>query len=277
MKKRMATIAAALTVGLVAGCGGGESTPAAQSTVSGAVADGYLVGATVFLDKNGDYRLDSGEPSAITDATGAYTLTVDPADVGLYPIVALAIKDVTVDLDAPDQKIAYSYILSLPKESVSGTVGSNFISPMSTQIRELLATGNYTMTQAMDELRARLGLPDGVNVMTDYMARPNDASFASMHDSARNMAGLMGGQMAQVFGANGETVDVNRYRGMMGAIFSDISSVRGSNPTSQTAMLELRETMMAELPTITPGLPFMNMSTAFRGGMTGRGGSMMGR
>ncbi|HBG06957.1 MAG TPA: hypothetical protein DDY22_15735 [Geobacter sp.] len=32
------------------------------------------------------------EASATTDANGAYTLDVDPADVGNYPIVAMAVK-----------------------------------------------------------------------------------------------------------------------------------------------------------------------------------------
>lgn len=280
MKKRMATIAAALTVGLIAGCGGGGSTSAPSATVSGAVADGYLVGATVFLDKDGNYRLDAGEPTTITDANGAYTLVVDPADVGNYPIVAMAIKGVTIDHDT-NLPVQSSYILSLPKESVSGTVSSNFISPMSTQIRELMATDKYTMQQAMDQLRTRLGLPAGVDMMADYMAYPNDENYQDMHTAAQSIASLMGSQMAQVLSTSGSTttVDVNRYRGMMGSIFSNMSSIRGSNPNSQAAMSNLMGTMMTDLQSITPGQPFRNMSTSFRGGMmggAGNGGGMMG-
>ena len=283
MKKRMATIAAALTVGLIAGCGGGGSTPATSATVSGAVADGYLVGATVFLDKDGNYRLDAGEPTTTTDANGAYTLIVDPADVGNYPIVAMAIKGVTIDKDS-NLPVQNSYILSMPKESVSGTVSSNFISPMSTQIRELMATDKYTMQQAMDQLRAQLGLPVGVNMMADYMTYPNDANYRDMHIAAQNMASLMGSQMTQVLSTSGSTttVDVNRYRGMMGTIFSNMSSIRGSNSNSQSAMSNLMGTMMADLQNMTPGQPFRNMSTSFRGGMMGggagalSGGGMMG-
>jgi len=277
MKKRMATIAAALTVGLIAGCGGGESTSATSANVSGAVADGYLVGATVFLDKDGNYRLDAGEPTTTTDANGAYTLIVDPADVGKYPIVAMAIKGVTIDKDT-NLPVQNSYILSMPKESVSGTVSSNFISPMSTQIRELMATDKYTMQQAMDQLRAQLGLPVGVNMMADYMTDPNDANYRDMHTAAQNMASLMGSQMTQVLSTSGSTttVDVNRYRGMMGTIFSNMSSIRGSNSTSQSAMSNLMGTMTADLQNMTPGQPFRNMSTSFRGGMMGRAGTLPG-
>jgi len=278
MKNRTAIIAASLTVGLIAGCGG-ASTPATPAKVSGAVADGYLVGATVFLDKNDNYRLDEGEPSTTTDDSGAYTLNVDPADLGNYPIVALAIKGVTVDKDT-NLPVQHSYLLSMPKESVNGTVSSNFISPMSTQIRELMATETYTMQQAMDEMRRQLGLPSDVNVMGNYMMDPDSANSRDMHTAAQNMAGLMGSQMAQVMSGSGPTanVDVNRYRGMMGAIFTNMSSLRGTNPNSSADMSNMMSNMTADLRNMAPGQPFRNMSSAFRGGMMsgGAGGGTRG-
>jgi outer membrane murein-binding lipoprotein Lpp len=274
MKKHLVTIAAALSVGLIAGCGGGGSTPATSTTVSGAVADGYLAGATVFLDKNGNYSWDAGEPKTVTDANGAYTLTVDPADVGKYPIVALALKGVTTDSDTG--LLLNSYVLSMPKDSVSGTVSSNFISPMSTQIRELMATGKYTMAQAMDQMRSQLKLPAGTDMLADYLANPGSANSQAMHSAAQNMASLMGSQMSQVLSSSDSapTVDVNRYRGMMGAIFSNMSSIKGpaASQDTKTAMSNLMGTMTANLPTIVQGQPYRNMSTFFKAGM----GGMMG-
>ena len=275
MKKQIFAAAVSLAVvGAVAGCGSSSSTPSSTAAIVGKVADGYLEKATVFLDKNSNYRLDADEPSAITAADGSYTLTVDPADVGQYPIVALAIEGVTYDRAdvSATTPITHSYLLSLPKESVSGTVSSNFISPMSTQIREMMETG-ATMPQAMEELRQNLRLPADTNLMGDYVAGPSQN--APMHTAAQNMATLMGGQMSQVFTGGTTSVDVNRYRGMMGAMFSNISSARGSN-YSPTAMTEAMESMTANVGAITAGMPFQNMSSYFRGGMRG-GSSMMGR
>ncbi|KAB0669888.1 carboxypeptidase-like regulatory domain-containing protein [Oryzomonas sagensis] len=278
--KKTILAAAMITVGLIAGCGsGGGTTPATGTTsLSGKVADGYLVGATVFLDKNGNYQLDAGEPSATTDANGAYTLTVDPADVGKYPIVALAIKGQTIDKDT-GLPVTGSYVLSMPATATSGTVNSNFISPMSSQLREMMETGKYaSMQQAMTALAAKLGMTVGTNMLEDYMLANN----ATMHTAAQNMASLMGGEMAQVMGTSGTTVtvDVNRYRGMMGMIFSNMSSIKG--PNSQTAMTTLMGTMtttLGNMPMMSAGQPYLNMSTAFRGGMaggtTGTGGMMM--
>ena len=263
-----------LTISIIAGCGGsGTNTP--TTSISGKVADGYLVGATVFLDKNVNYQLDSGEPSATTDLNGGYTLMVDPADVGKYPIVAIAIKGVTIDKDT-GTAVQNSYVLSIPASATSGTVSSNFISPMSSQLREMMETGKYaTMQQAMSDLGTKIGMPAGTDMLTDYMAADN----ATMHTAARNMASLMGGQMPQVLGTSGSTttVDVNRYRGMMGTIFSNISSVKG--PNSQSGMSNLMGTMttsLSNMPMTSAGQPFLNMSATFRGGMmVGASGGMM--
>ena len=265
MKTNMLAVLTIITAGIIAGCGSsGSSTP--TTSISGKVADGYLVGATVFMDKNNppNYQLDQGEPSTTTDANGAYTLNVDPADVGKYPIVAMATKGVTIDKDT-GTAVQNSYLLSMPATAISGTVSSNFISPMSSQLREMMETGKYaTMQQAMSDLRAKLGMP-GADMLADYMAANNTA----MHTAAQNMASLMGNQMAQVLSTSGTTttVDVNRYRGMMGTIFSNISSIKGSSSNTQSTMSNLMGTMTANLPNITAGQPFRNMSAAFRGGM----------
>jgi len=258
---------------IVAGCGpsagvGSGGTGSFTSSISGKVADGYLVNATVFLDKNGNYQLDAGEPFTATDANGAYKLDVDPADVGKYPIVSLAIKGVVIDKDT-NQAVASSYVLSMPKDGVSATASSNFISPLTSVLREIMETGIYTsMQQAMDALRTKIGLAAGTDVMTDYIAANN----TTMHTTAQNIATLMGNQMGQVLGTSGSTttVDVNRYRGMMGTIFSNMSTARGLN--GQAGMSNLNSTMttvLSSMPTTSMGQPFQNMSTSFRG-MMGR-------
>ena len=270
MKKLLTTAALLTTVGLIAGCGSNDgsmmTSQSSKSVLTGKVADGYLANATVFLDKNSNYQLDAGEPSAMTDANGAYALTVSPADVGKYPIVVLATAGVTIDMDNPTQKITKSYVLSMPKDSVSGTVNSNFISPMSSQLREMMETGKYSnVQQAMADLGTKLGMPVGTNMLQDYM----EAKHEGLHTAAQNMANLMGTQMAQVMENNGSTttVQVDRYRGMMGTIFSNMSSVRGSNPHTPENMKDLASMMTSALGSMKPGQPFRNMSTAFRGGM----------
>ena len=278
MKKYIFSIAMLLAIGLIAGCGGsGATTSTATTAVSGKVADGYLVGATVFLDKNGNYQLDSGEPSATTNATGAYTLNMDPADVGKYPIVALATNGVTIDKDT-DQPVANSYVLCMhaitvtPSTTggVSGTV-SNFISPMSTLIKEkLTANPGMTLNDAITQLRNQMNLPVGIDMMSDYVAGSqsgaNATHYQNMHSTARQMVGLMSGQAGLVM--NGAGVNVNRYRSMMATINTNMPAIavnvingQGMNSAIMISMMGTMQTQLGSMP-MTGG--FINYSTMFR-------------
>ena len=236
---------------IITGCGSDSSTTAGVGSggtgtlakISGTVADGYLVNASVFLDKNGNYQLDAGEPNTTTVANGAYELKVDPADVGKHPLVALVIKDVTIDKDT-NQAVTNSYVLSMPKDHVSGTANTNFISPISSQLRELMETGRYTtVQQAADDLRTQMGLPAGMDMTANYIA----VNHTDMHYAAQNMATLMGNQMGLVLGTNGSTitVEVSRYRTMMEMIFSNMTIVRAEN--NHTEMLQLHDTITTTL------------------------------
>ena len=67
------------------------------STLSGKAQDGPLSGATVFVDSNGNGRLDPGEPRTITGPDGSYTLAT-----ALHgPIVAQGGRDVTTGQQFP--------------------------------------------------------------------------------------------------------------------------------------------------------------------------------
>ena len=268
MKKYLVTIAALLTVGLIAGCGGSGSTPASSAAVSGKVADGYLVGATVFMDKNNNYQLDAGEPHTTTDANGAYTLmNVDPADVGKYPIVAMAIKGQTTDLETGP--VSDSYVLSMPAAAVFGMHSSNFISPMSTLIREKMSPipnrPAMTLTEAMAQLRNQMNLPAGIDMMADYVAgsQPgtmNATQYQTMHVNAQKMAGLMAGQAGLVMPGN--VMNLNRYRGMMGTINSNMPAI-AVNAISSTFMTGMMTQMQAQLGAM-PMTGFTNYSGLFR-------------
>ena len=197
-----------INAALITGCGqsttagvGTGGTGSVAKSISGKVADGYLVGATVFLDKNSNGQWDAGEPTTKSETNGAYKLTIDPADVGQCPIVALAIAGTTYDMDNnPDMiKLANSYILSMPKESVSDTAGSNFISPMSTWIHKTMTANlDKSLTDVMTQLRMNMNLPDGMNMLADYIrfgsttsSDPNRDNYQVMHTVAQNMVPLL--------------------------------------------------------------------------------------
>ncbi len=259
--------AAALIVvaAIVAGCsgvgtGGTGGTTRNPVAITGKVADGYLANASVFLDRNGNYRLDAGEPFTTSDPNGSFSLNVDPDDVGRYPVVAVAIKGQTIDLDT-GLSVANGFTLSMPALAVSGAAGGNFISPLSTQVRELLETGKYaTLQQAMDQVATRMGLSIGTNMLVDYKAANN----AVMTTAAKNIASVMDAATTAglVMDAASGIVDVNRYRSMTGAIFQNLPFL--SAVTSQTTLSNAAISTAAIISSIPAGQPFINMSAAFR-------------
>jgi len=239
---------------------GGTGTLA--KVVTGTVADGYLVNAKVFLDKNGNYRLDEGEPSATTDSNGAYKLNIDPADMGRYPIVALAVKGATIDKDT-NQYVANSFVLSIPKERISGTASNNFISPISSQLHEMLETGIYTSIEhATESLGNKIGLPPGTDLLGDYVVSNN----TDLHSVARKMAKLMGNPIGYIDADESRTtVDVNRYRSLVGTIFSSMATIKGCN--TENCLSDIDDsisTALTRIPSSSPGHPYLNMSTAYR-------------
>lgn len=286
MVRKALCVASVVVAALTAGCGGSGGTPqatAVKTAISGKVADGYLANASVFLDKNGNYRLDQGEPSTVTDDRGGYTLSVDPQDVGKYAIVALAVKGQTVDLDNPGQTVARSYLMSLPAGAVSGTVAAT-VTPFTTLMREKMeAHPGMSLSDAMAELRSQMNLPAGMDVMGDYLALgsnassdPNRDGYRMMHAAARNMAQLMSAQADLMMQAAGTGVEVNRFRAMMGSLNVQlpqmIEAMRQGTQQSEAVMQQMAQNMEALVKAVAPAtgmMPFRNMTALFpnMGGM----------
>ena len=287
MYKKITAAAAVLVAGIIAGCGGSAGSAAQTVPVSGVVADGYLNGAEVFLDKNGNYQWDAGEPKTTTGSGGAYTLMVSAGDAGRYPVVVRAIAGTTVDEDT-NTTVSGSYIMSAPAGA------SGFVSPMSSLVREKMAANpGMTMTDAMIQLRNQLNMPPGVAMLGNYVAGSqsgtNAAQYQVMRATAQQMAGLMSGQAALVM--NGSGVYVNRYRSMMGMIntnmpFISTNAASGLDMNS-SFMTSMRNQMQAELAAMPISGGFMNFSGMFRnmtshqyfwnysGGQMQAGGGMM--
>ena len=133
------TPAAAAALFLVSCGGGGSSNPPAPVVVpsSGYAVDGYLGGAAVLCDSNGNGAADSGELSVTTDATGAFSFASGCS-------AALVVRGgVNVDTG-----ILFTGLLKAP-------AGSIVVTPLTT----LLSSG---LTQV--QVKAALGLPGSTDL-----------------------------------------------------------------------------------------------------------------
>ncbi len=183
--KKITTKIAALSLVLSAifwlsGCDSSDTTtpavtPVATTTLTGVVADGYLVGAKVCLDKNYNDVCDEGEPFVLTDSTGKYTFTLPEMSATQLPILVEADEN-TIDLDT-NTSIGTKWYFK------ANSGNSSFISPLSTLVAQAMALDpTLTTEQAMANLQTELGLD--INTTIDYVAANNTKA----HNAAKIIA-----------------------------------------------------------------------------------------
>lgn len=150
------SLMSASVLALLAACGGGGGeTPAqtpvasASTSVSATVIDGPLENATLCLDKNINSDCDSGEPSGKTDVSGKATMTVDNADVGKYPVIAVVGTDAR---DADTGKVTVPYILKAPADQAA------VVSPLTTLVQTQVETTGSTSKDAAAAVQQQLGM-----------------------------------------------------------------------------------------------------------------------
>ncbi|MCM2296649.1 MAG: hypothetical protein NDJ10_09350 [Rhodoferax sp.] len=155
------------------GCGGGSSSVAPVVTTTSVpitVIDGAIQNATVCLDKNSNGACDTGEPSGKTDAAGQVNLTVDAADVGKYPVIAVVGTDA---IDADTGAVAVPFTLSAPADQVA------VVSPLTTLVQQTVASTGVSTEDAAAAVQAVTGIT--VSLFQDYttVAAPTDGSISA--------------------------------------------------------------------------------------------------
>ena len=177
IQRSLRSAAVAASIGLTAcGGGGGDSGSAgavdSTTTLSGIVADGYLVNATVCLDLNLSKTCDSDEPKATSTSGGKYSLDATQAQIDTYPIVAEIIAGITVDEDnSTGTPVTKAYTLSAPAGKGA------FVSPLTTMVQAQIETTGKTAEQIENEILASIGQdPAVVSLFDDYVAEKTDST-----------------------------------------------------------------------------------------------------
>lgn len=164
-KNERLAVAMTATMLVLAGCGGGGGGGAEPTTISGRVADGYIRGATVFWDCNGDATLNPSEISTTTTGGGAFSIAAAPSSscqlAAYIPVGA-------IDEDRLGQPISRPYTLLTPKGN------EQFISPLTTLVAVQSAENAISVLDASASVAAFLGVSG--NVLSDYIAESNSSS-----------------------------------------------------------------------------------------------------
>jgi VCBS repeat-containing protein len=204
---------------------------------TGNVVDGYVAGATVFWDANGDATLDPGEVSTITDANGNFALTG-----GTGTMIAFGGTDISTGLPFLGQ-------LSAPN-------GSTVITPLTTLLSDLQSLG-LTLEQAEQTVAAALGLSSSIDLTTldpIVATRSGDAAAAAVFVAGlkvMNTVTMIGAALASV-GGDADTAQQDAFLALaamldnlgpgqtvnlsdpatIAALFADVAQSEGVDVTS---------------------------------------------
>ena len=152
------SLAVAALCAAAVSCGGGDDEPGSiGETVRGKVIDGYISGAVVCLDGNGNGRCENGEARTVSDASGAYELAVPPGSTA--PLLAEMKAGQARDSDDPAAAVDKSYRMASPSKTYSTN-----ITPFTTLV---YASRETDLALAEDLVRNELGLPPRFDMAMD--------------------------------------------------------------------------------------------------------------
>ncbi|MDC3108681.1 S8 family serine peptidase [SAR86 cluster bacterium] len=119
------------------GCGGGGGSSGATNnlgpvTISGSVQDGYISGASVFIDTNANYILDAGEKSATTNDRGEFSLFYEN---GLPSGFLVSVGGTDLDTGIADAELVFV-------KRVADISNTNLITPLSSIATYLSASSD---------------------------------------------------------------------------------------------------------------------------------------
>ncbi|MDN3698370.1 hypothetical protein QWY97_13590 [Vibrio cortegadensis] len=141
-------LAASMISAALMGCGGGggSSSDSSSASIAGKAIDGYIIGATVYLDLNFNGQMESNEPSVVTVEEGEFELIV-PSNIAKCAEYVPVVVDVPVgaiDTDEPDTPIDEAYQM---------TISPKFALTTDSDLLNLTPLTSLVWTEVEQELR----------------------------------------------------------------------------------------------------------------------------
>lgn len=159
---------------------GASLQASAATSISGTVVTGAAAsGATVCLDINRNKTCDSGEPQAVTAASGAFTLSVSAGDEAKYPIIA----------EIPATATQSAYALEAPLGRYQA------INPYTTLVQNEIDNDSGLSLSEAENIVMRDFLVSRETLYLDYLAAGSSATDAL--SKATVIAGVFSRQMQE--------------------------------------------------------------------------------
>lgn len=190
---------AALSCSLLFGCGGGSS-PSSQNepdpivpqttTYSGKVIDGYVSGATVWLDINGNGEQDDNEPSTVSKEAGDYAFEFTDQQARCVPYATMYVSVPVGAIDEDLGEVTEAYEMSFPPAlaPIEDKTLLN-ISPLTSVIWEQINTKYKTQDKAkllscdalISDANLRNEISDEIKTVTNELVQFYNLSADQMY------------------------------------------------------------------------------------------------
>jgi len=177
MRLQLTSIALIAVLSACGGGGGGSASSTSSTvTIAGAVIDGYIEGAVVCLDVNGNSACDTTEPKATTDSNGNYSISYTGSTTGLH--VLTEVPSTAKDKDDGGLTLAQAgktaFTLQAPAPTASST--STHVTPLSTMVsQEMVSSGSTNAATVETQLKTQLGITSNL-LNYDFKASTSTAN-----------------------------------------------------------------------------------------------------
>lgn len=232
MKKSI--LALTLTSVTLIGCGGGGGsdtpTPAPTTTLQGKAIDGYLIGATAFLDTNYNGVLDEGEASTVTTESGDFNLDLTAANAECIDYAPIVVNVPVGAIDEDLGEVIEAYTLTLPPRAVALT---------DTEIANVTPLTSYIWDNVQADLNDLDVAVDCATLRTNVAVRANLADI--VQGIAFNLAQHHNTSVTELFSdyvASGDTelydAATDLVRGLK-ASYESNKAIRAAHPNASSA------------------------------------------
>ena len=232
---------------VLVGCGGGSSGNLGRSTtITGTVVDGFIEGAYVFLDFNGNLEHDDGEPmSSATDAAGQYKIDTSTltSDQLAQAILVTHIPETAKDADDGGMTLAQAgktgFTLMSPlsayvdsSATVPASVNNAFVSPLTTLVANEITFNGSTLAEAQEKVKSDYGL--NADPMVNFMTQNNN----ELQAKARTVAIVLGAAKQGATGSSAISLK-SQLEAVSKAVTAKSSDISQSNVLLTTLKTEV--------------------------------------
>jgi hypothetical protein len=121
-----------------------------SNNLAGRVIDGYVSGATAFLDLNFDGLAGSNEPSTISDADGNFVFSLDDSELQCASYVPTVVNVPVGAEDSDSGPVTEAYQMTLPPRFIALSVGDVLnVTPITSAVWEALESQLRSTTQEL--------------------------------------------------------------------------------------------------------------------------------